>query len=294
MPTRDGEKKIKSSDNKKKTKNSSSLAKMKLSLELYNNLKRKVKFLYDQLKLFKREKTKGRKLAIKTIDIISLALYKHRAGINTKKNLYEIFNLKCSYKTLVVNLNRFARWSALFLVLLMKVHRQNSHLVKHTDSTDLPVCLNKNGNHHKTMEGLANWGHSGKGWFYGLKMHITTDLRKKLLALKFSSGNVHDSQMFIKLNKGLKGIFVADSAYTGDRLQKEFYQETGRLLIAKPRKNMRKIMTDWQDKLYQTRMLIEINFKNLKMFYGLVSSLPRSINGYLANYIHSLLAYCLA
>lgn len=267
---------------------------MKLSLQLYNNLKRKVKFLYDKLKLFKREKNKGRKLAIKIIDIISLALYKHRAGINTKKNLYEIFHLKCSYKTLVVNLNRFAKWSALMLVLLMNINRQDNHLVKHVDSTDIPVCLNKNGNHHKTMKGLADWGHSGKGWFYGLKMHITTDLKQKLLALRFSSGNVHDSKMFIKLNKGLKGIFVADAAYTGDKLQREFYQETGRLLIAKPKKNMKKIMTEWQNYLYQTRMMIEINFKNLKMFYGLISSLPRSVNGYLANYIHSLLAYYLA
>lgn len=253
-----------------------------------------MKFLYNKLKLFKHEQTKGRKLAITIIDTITLALYKHRAGINTKKNLYELFDLKCSYKTLVVNINRFAKLSATMLVLLTKANRAKSHLVKHTDSTDIPVCLNKNGNHHQTMKGLAKWGHSGKGWFYGLKMHITTDLKQKLLALKFSSGNLHDSKMFIKLNKGLKGIFVADAAYSGEKLQKEFYEETGRLLIAKPKKNMGKIMAQWQNLLYQTRMTIEINFKNLKMFYGLISSLPRSVNGYLANYIHSLLAYCLA
>ena len=41
-------------------------------------------------------------------------------------------------------------------------------------------------------------------------------------------------------------------------------------------------------------MLIELNFRNLKMFYGLVTSLPRSIDGYLANYVHSVLGYVLA
>ena len=253
-----------------------------------------MKFLYDKLKLFKREKTKGRKLAIKITDIISLALYQHRAGINTKKSLYEHFSLKCSYKTLSENLNRFSELSALMLTLIIKANRLGSHPIKHSDSTDIPVCLNKNAARHRTMNGLANWGHSGKGWFYGLKLHITTDFRKKLLALKFSSGNVHDSQMFIKLNQGLKGIFIADAAYTGDKLQKEFLEESGRLLIAKPRRNMNKIMTEWQNELYQTRMMIELNFKSLKMFFGLVSSLPRSVNGYLANYIHSLLAYVLA
>ena len=32
---------------------------------------------------------------------------------------------------------------------------------------------------------------------------------------------------------------------------------------------------------------------NLKMFYGLATSLPRSINDYFANYIYSILAYAL-
>ena len=52
-------------------------------------------------------------------------------------------------------------------------------------------------------------------------------------------------------------------------------------------------LTAFQYHLYNTRMLIELNFRNLKMFYGLVTSLPRSINGYLANYFYSILAYAL-
>ena len=54
---------------------------------------------------------------------------------------------------------------------------------------------------------------------------------------------------------------------------------------------MKKMMTDWQEKLYQTRMMIELNFRSLKLFYGLVTSLPKSVDGYVANYIYSLLAY---
>lgn len=79
--------------------------------------------------------------------------------------------------------------------------QRSSHLVKHTDSTDIPVCLNKNVKHHKTMKGLAEWGYGGKGLFYGLKMHITTDLKRKMLAVQFTSGNVHDKEVFMKLNK---------------------------------------------------------------------------------------------
>lgn len=255
---------------------------------------RKVKFCYDKLKLNRQEKIKGRKLIISIVDIITLALYKQKNNIATKKSIYEMFNLKCSYKTLVVNLNRFAKKAMIILALILKSNRKDCHQIKHTDSTDIPVCLNKNVKHHKTMNNLANWGHNGKGWFYGLKMHITTDLKRKLLAIKFTSGNIHDSKVFVKLNKGLYGIFIADAAYTGDKLAQEFYEENKRILFAKPRKNMKKIIADWQNDLYKTRMLIEMNFRNLKMFYGLITNLPRSINGYLANYTYSILAYLLA
>lgn len=111
------------------------------------------------------------------------------------------------------------------------------------------------------------------------------------MSLKFASGNVRDRKIFICLNKGLYGIFIADAAYISEKLQREFYQEHKRILLAKPRKNMKKIQTFWQDFLYKTRMAVELNFRNLKMFYGLLTSLPRSVNGYLANYIYSLLAY---
>ena len=65
-------------------------------------------------------------------------------------------------------------------------------------------------------------------------------------------------------------------------------------MLAKPRKNMKKLATQFQNLLYSTRKIIEFNFRSLKMFYGLVTSLPRSVEGYFANYIYSLLAYSLA
>ncbi|MEK7203368.1 MAG: transposase [Patescibacteria group bacterium] len=158
----------------------------------------------------------------------------------------------------------------------------------------MPVCLNRKAKYHKTMKGLANWASTGKGYFFGLKMHITTDLNRKLLAVRFTSGNVDDRTIFLKLNKNLLGLFVADAGYISEKLQYDFYIEGKKFLFAKPKKNMKKIMTKFQEFLYGTRMLIELNFRNLKMFYGLVTSLPRSAGGYLANYIYSLLAYQIA
>lgn len=258
---------------------------------VYNELKEKVTFLYHKLKLFTHEKTTGRPLALSPIEIITLALYKQAQSIATKKAIWKDFQPSCSYKTLVVNMNRRALLASFILVQILKRHRLNAHIVKHTDSTDVPVCLNKNAKGHKSMQGLAAWGYSGKGWFYGLKLHLTSDLKRSLLAIRFSPGNTHGTKIFTKLNDDLEGIFVADAEYVSEKLQREFYQEHKRILFTRPRKNMKKLITAFQYHLYNTRMLIELNFRSLKMFYGLVTSLPRSINGYLANYFYAILAY---
>ena len=238
-------------------------------------------------------KSTGRPLALAPEETISLALFKQSNGIPTKKAIWKIFDLKSSYKTLVVQMNKLALYALLILNILLKSNQENAHIVKHTDSTDIPVCLNKNATHHKTMSPFASWGHSGKGWYYGLKMSITTDLKRHVLAVWFTSGNGDDRRTFLKMNDCMTGIFVADAGYIGETLAKEFYVENKRILFAKPKKNMKKMITVFQYHLYNTRMLIELNFRSLKMFKGLLTSLPRSIDGYLGNYVYSLLTHVL-
>ncbi len=264
---------------------------MKIVIPFFSNILTKVKFLYKQLKL-KIHKSTGRPLKILPQNVIALSIFKHQNGIPTKKSIWKIFKeeLKCSYKTLVVNMNRLSLYALLILKSILNWNQKNAHLVKHTDSTDIPVCLNKNSQKHKTMNGLASWGYSGKGLYYGLKLHLTSDLERKVLSFSLTPGNSSDREQFKKINKDLDGIFVADAGYTSEKLEKEFYQENKRILFAKPRKNMKKIITAIQSKLYDTRMLIELNFRNLKMLYNLVTSFPRSVDGYFANYIYSILA----
>lgn len=267
---------------------------MTASIQLYKKLEQVVQKFYTHLHLEKFENAKGRKLSLSIVATISLGLFKQLCGIATKKSVFKIFEPPCSYKTFVTNINRFVRQALFIFMLIMKSNRLSSHIIKHTDSTDLPVCLNKNGKYHKVMQGFAAWGKTGKGWFYGIKMHITTDLNQKLLAVKFSPGNASDSKMFMELNKDIEGIFVADTAYLSQELAKQIYRLGKGLLFSKPRSNMKKLITGFQFHLYNTRMLIEINFRNLKAFHGLATSLPKSVDGYFANYIYSLLAYQLA
>jgi len=269
---------------------------MKVSIPLYNELQKVVIFFSKQLGFDKYENKTGRKLALKIVDVISMSLFKHRNLKDTKKSIYEIFNLKniCSYKTLVVSINRWSPLAMKILFMFMKMNRQNQRILKHIDSSDIPVCLFKNAHRHKTMKGLASFGYGSKGIYFGLKIHLISDFKRKILAIRITSANVNDRDIVIPMSKGLLGLFVADSGYISEKLMREFYQENKRILLVKPRKNMKKIMTKFQEKIYQTRMLIELNFRNLKMFYGLVTSLPRSISGYFANYVYALLAYQIA
>ena len=267
---------------------------MNLSITVYNRICEVVEFLTGKLRLDTQLPQTGRPLKLTPTEAIAAGLLKQRQNVATKKATYEFLEPDCSYKTFVVSLNRWAPWTAVILAFILRMNREDAHVVKHTDATDIPVCLNKNGKYHKTMSALASWGKTGKGWFYGLKLHLTSDVKRKVLALTFTSGNTHDASIMVKLNKELYGIFVADAAYTGDKLAREFSIEHKRILFAPCRKNMRKIMTGWQYALYKTRMMVEYNFRNLKQFYGLVTSMPRSINGYFAHYLYALLAYVLA
>lgn len=261
-------------------------------IKAYNTIVAKVTFFFKQLQL-KITKSTGRPLAITPEETIALSLFKQAQGIKTKKSIWGIFNPRCSYKTLVVNMNRLSIYALLILQSILMWNQRNAHIVKHTDSTDIPVCLTKNGKHHKTMRALATWAHGPKGWYYGLKMSITADLNKQLLAVRFGAGNSSDRETFKAMNKDLMGIFVADAGYISRDLERDFYIEHKRILFVKPRANMKRIATVFQTRLYNTRMLIELNFRNLKMFYGLETSLPKSIDGYLGNYAYSLLAYIL-
>jgi hypothetical protein len=269
---------------------------MKTELKIFQQLKAKVQSLYNILKLHTFEKKLGRKLALPVIDYLCFALLKHEGQITTKKKLWETFELesRCSYKTLVVNINRWYFLALIAISLLLKYNRQQSHQIKHTDSTDIPVCLNKNARYHKTMAGLASWDHNGKGYFYGLKLHLTADLEKRILAIKFASADRDERDIFIPLNKDLYGLFVCDAGYVSEELEEKFRIEGQRRILIAPRKNMKKLATYLDILIYHTRMTIELNFRNLKMFYGLITSLPRSVDGYLANYAYSLLAYMIA
>jgi Transposase DDE domain. len=267
---------------------------LKTSITIYRALRETVMKVYHTLKLQTHATPKGRKEIIENIDAITLGLFKQAQGIATKKSLFEIIAPACSYKTFVVSINRCLELIKKVIGFLLASNRFHSHIVKHVDATDLPVCSIRKAKNHKTMKELASWSKSSKGWFYGLKLHLTTDLKGKIVALRFSSANGNDRDICKKMNKDLDGIFIADAGYISSELERDFFIERKRMILITPRANMKKIATSLDTFLQSTRMRIEDHFGNLKQFHNLTSTVCRSVTGFLVNYLSSIAAYMIA
>lgn len=260
-------------------------------LTIYHSLETTVARIFAILKLSNRDHPKGRKPKLTNIEATTAALLKQRQNIATKRSLFEILEPPLSYPKFVDAINRSAKYLSRIVTALLSFARKDAHLVKFTDATDIPVCLNKNAKRHRTMDGLAAWSKTGKGWFYGLKLHLSADLHGTVLAVKFTPGNSDDRAIFRKMNAKIRGLFVADAGYVSSDLARTFHREGERVLIAAVRANMRKVATAWQIELLNLRMRVEIHFRVLKLCYGLVTSFPRSIDGYLTHYLSAVSAY---
>jgi Transposase DDE domain len=133
-------------------------------LSVFKDVIKKISNLYHQLQLKLLEKATGRFRSLTIIDALSLALY-WKTGCDEEARVVERFQPR---------------------MRVQNIRCEPSSSASH--QTHLSVCFNKNAKRHKTMHGLAEWGHSGKGFYDGLKLHITTDLERRLLAFSFTAG----------------------------------------------------------------------------------------------------------
>jgi len=249
---------------------------------------------FGTLKFNEREHAKGRKPLLTNSEIVTCVIFKQQQNIATKKSLYEILEPPCSYNRFVVALNHAGKYLAAIITSVIKFLRKEAHLIKFTDSTELPVCLLKNSGHHKTMKIFSAMSKSSKGFFYGLKLHLSADVEGRVLALKLTPGNSDDRKIFRKMNEKLRGLFGADAGYISKDLERDFFIENERILFTATRINMKKMATSFQIAVLNMRMKIEVHFRMLKICYGLVTSFPRSIDGYLTHYLAAICAHLLA
>lgn len=164
--------------------------------------------------------------------------------------------------------------------------------VKLIDSTILPVCRTCRADSHKVAKGHAAWGKNHQGWWYGFKLHALCNLEGVLCGILFTPANEADSQQIPKLIDDTTQILVGDGGYNAMVMREKMWKEHHCYVLTPPHpKQQKKLTSKAQITLLRTREKIECVFDYLKNHLNLVTSFPRSISGYLLNYLRNLLGY---
>ena len=241
----------------------------------------------------------GRKANLSTVEILTLIIFRYELKIHDWKNYHRFLKTYHSqdfdlpkYQNFIIQINNHMAAALQILNFLTEINK-NAQLnpVSAADSSDLPVCTNKRIFEHKVCKGLAQRGKTSKGWFYGFKIHIIVDMAGNLQTIRIANAGSDERIVVKNMVRGLRClVLLADAGYVSAGLTYYFYR-LGIWYLTGVRNNMKKLMTFWQHALLKKRQIAEVVFSVLKYRFGLVSSLPRSIRGHLAHYIHTCLAY---
>ena len=191
-------------------------------------------------------------------------------------------------------MNRAGAWAMRILFLIMRLGKQFGHIIKCTDATGIPVCLKKNADSNKTMRGIAEIGRSSKGWHYGVKMTMTRDATGNILGPRLTSPRANDRDVFRSISQDIFGAIVADAGHASKQLEKDMNIDGKRWVVFRPHESMKRPATKWQEKPYRSRFQIEFDFRPMKLFHGPATSLPRSVNGMMANCLHAVFSFVIA
>lgn len=160
------------------------------------------------------------------------------------------------------------------------------------DSTMLPVCALVRADHHKTCKNIAKFGKNHQGWHFGFKLHASVNPKGQLCGLVLTPANIHDAQMLPWITNAHTKVAVGDTAYNARVMREHLWERRGTFVLAPPHpKQKTKLLAPWQHLLLKARPKIESVFDVLKQHLRLVSSFPRSVNGYLLHYLRILLGY---
>ena len=160
------------------------------------------------------------------------------------------------------------------------------------DSTFLEVCTNQRADKHKTARSIASWGKNYQGWHYGFKLHASINKAGALSGIYITPADVHDIHGMLHILDKQTKLAVGDTHYGASVMGRKVFENYGTIIIAPPHPSQKKkLMASWQQKVLSMRSKIESVFDYLKEHLSLVSSFPRSINGYLLHYVRILLSY---
>jgi hypothetical protein len=230
-------------------------------------------------------------------EVMSIVISFHGSGFRTFKAFYTLQVLphwQSAFPELV-SYTRFVElmpWSLMGLMGFLQTCLGEMTGISFVDSTSLEVCHPKRVHSHKVFKGLADWGKSSVGWYFGFKLHLIVNDRGEILSFCVSEGNVDDRKPVPQMAKGLIGKLFGDRGYVSQPLFEQLYAQ-GLEMIARRRKNMKNSLVKLVDKiLLRKRAIIESVNDQLKNICQVEHSRHRSRFNFLVNLLAGLVAYC--
>jgi hypothetical protein len=212
------------------------------------------------------------------------------------KNYYNHF-LSTYYKTAFPKLPSYNRFIEIMnrvifhLILFSQINAGKRTGIYYIDSTCLPVCHIKRSKRHKTFEGIAQYGKTSVGWFFGLKLHIVINDRGELIAFKLTSGKQNDAKAGESIMEKLQGLIFGDKGYLGKELCARLL-EKGLKLMTRARKNMKeKIYSPFEKQLLDKRGIIETVINHFKHHYHIWHTRHRSVLNAMTHLMAGIAAY---
>jgi len=180
-------------------------------------------------------------------EIMTILVYYHQSSYKNFKSYYQkhvMLDLKNDFPHLV-SYNRFVEltprccWVLFAFMKYQMIHSSKSGIY-FIDSSKLIACHPKRKHQHKVMMGLASWGKTSTGWFFGIKYHLIINQFGQLMDVVLSSGNVADNNVNIlaQLTGQISGWVFGDRGYLINEEKKWFVEQDGRIIwSAKQRRN---------------------------------------------------------
>lgn len=242
---------------------------------------------------------RGPKGKLSVSEIMTILVLFQQMRFRTFKMFYCGF-LQIYWKTYFPQLPSYTRFIELManatvpLMVYSQLHSGKRTGIYYIDSTTLPVCHLKRQRRHRTFQGLARFGKTSMGWFFGFKLHLLINDQGQLIAFQFTRGNRHDSQVASTLLNNCPGLAFGDKGYLGQKLA-ESLRQRGLKLITRGRKNMKKRpdLTPYEAQLLQQRTLVETVIDHLKHHYQVWHTRHRSILNAITHLLAALTAYTL-
>ena len=213
--------------------------------------------------------------------------FKHYYQEHIWKNHQSSFPQLVSYQRFIELMPR----TLIPLIFYLNTRKGSNTGISFIDSTGIPICHPKRSKSNKVFKGLAAWGKSSIGWYFGFKLHLIINECGELLNFQITPGNIDERVPVPMLTRKILGKLFGDKGYISKELWSELWSN-GLKLITPLKKNMRNKLLSLDEKLMlRKRSLIETVNDQLKNIAQLVHSRHRSVPNFMVNLLAALVAY---